>query len=187
MASASSHDYPDSPCRRDNWHGQPEIHTAVDEHRDGEIKWARATRRQEKARHVAHLLLRGVAPALCAVTCDDPARVPVELGDPEHYPTSEGNREHLRAVRANATDGYLTGGESTAVVLDGTPTEKFLALIKTWLDYCVAEGHIGTDLRDDLERDAASLKQGTDLRDERVLQILVRDVLAGERSTPGED
>jgi len=187
MATSSSRDYPDSPCRRDNWHGQPAVQTVVDEHRDGEIVWEQRTRRQEKARHVAHLLLRGVAPALCAVTCDDPGRVPVELGDPKHHPPGEGNREHLRAVRSNELDGYLTGGESTSVVLDGTPTEKFLALIETWLDYCKRQGVIGEELAEDLKRDAASLKQGTSKRDERVVQILVRDVLAGERSTPGTD
>jgi len=183
MSQSASRDYPDSPHRRDNWHGQPEIHTVADDHATAEIEWTQHTQRQEKACHVAHLLLRGVAPALCAVTCADPARVPVELGEPDHYPTSEGNREHLRAVRANETDGYLTGGESTAVVLDGTPTAKFVALVETWLDYCVAEGHIGPALREDLLSDAKSMKQGTDKRDERILELLVADVLAGERST----
>jgi hypothetical protein len=157
------------------------VQTVVDEHRDGEIVWEQRTRRQEKARHVAHLLLRGVAPALCAVTCDDPGRVPVELGDPKHHPPGEGNREHLRAVRSNELDGYLTGGESTSVVLDGVPTDEFLELIDAWLQYCEWEGHIRASFREQLYSDAQSMKMHGTFRDEEIVAALVNDVLAGER------
>lgn len=180
----SDRDYPDSPYRRDDWHGSATAESCAD-HSDSGMQWHQRTRRQEKAAHVAHALLRGIAPPLCAVTCADPDRTPVELDEPQHYPPGEGNRQHLRAIRANAEEGYLTGGESTAVVLDGVPTEPFIGLVETWLEYCVREGHIGRELADQLRADAQSLKQGTDKRDEQILQLLVEDVLAGERSTPG--
>lgn len=177
-------EYPDSPYRRDDWHGTPDIETAGTTHRSQGTTWPTRTRRQEKAAHVAHHLLRGVAPALCAVTCADPSRVPVELTEPGYYPHGEESIRHLRAVRANETDGYLSDGESTAVMLDGVPTEMFFDLVAAWLDYCEREGHIGPDLRDELYADAQSMKQGTDKPDEEIVAILVGDVLAGERSSP---
>lgn len=91
----------------------------------------------------------------------------------------------MRAIRANETDGYLTGGESTHVVHDGLPTAELLDLVETWLTYVERQGHIGPELREQLHDDARAMKRGTDLRDKSVLERLVADVLAGERSTPG--
>lgn len=168
-----------SPYRRDNWWGE----SGDDEettHLEPTTTPEQTTRQQDKARHIAHLLLKGVSPALCAVTCEDPERTPVELSEPTHYLPGG-----VRAIRANETDGYLSGGESTAVVLDGTPTESFLDLVEIWLDHCVREGLIGRELRTELYRDAQSMKTGTDKRDQRILALIVRDALAATRSGPG--
>lgn len=167
---------------RENWWGDPDVKTAADEHRTDGTDWNQRTRRQEKAEYVAHLLLRGRAPALCGTTCADPDRVPVELTPPQFYPPNGGHRKHLRAIRANEHEGYLSGGESTHVVFDGVPTKEFLELVETWLAYCEHQGHIGPDLREQLRADAEAMKTGTDLRDETVVARLVEDVLAGERT-----
>lgn len=166
--------------RRDNWWGRddPEVRTVADDHHEGALAWPERT--QEKARHVAHLLLSGVAPALCSTALADPSKTAAELGLPEHYPPGRGNRTHMRAIRANDRDGYLTGGESTGVVLDGTPTDEFLSLVRTWLAHCRQQGLVGDDRADALFRDAQSMKAAGDDRDQDILATLVRDVMAGE-------
>lgn len=181
--SESGHSADRSPYRRDNWYGDPEVRTVADEHREGEIEWSETEIRDEKSAHVAHLLLRGVAPALCARTLDEHG-VAEELTDPElHLPksgsarTGEGTQYRHRR-RYNQKRGYITGGETTAVQLGDVPAEDFFDLIEICLAVWQKTAGITESDATRLMRDARRMKQSSDISDEEAIKRLVSDVIS---------
>jgi len=178
----STNDASDSQgYRRDNWWGSPDVRTAATEHRDHGTDWSEEEIHDEKAAAVAHQLLRGVAPALCQVSVVDPGKDATELTEPSVYPHGEGNRDHLRQARVNEETGYITGGESTGVVLGDLPAEEFFDVIEILLAVWQKTQGISERQATTLMRDAKRMKSTPDISDEDAIARLVRDVI-----TPGE-
>jgi len=163
--------------RRDNWFGDPEVHTVADKHRETGTDWLASEIVDEKAESVAWTMLRGIAPKLCGVTVDDPAKDPAELTDPIVHPHGEGNREHFRRARVNPTHGYISGGESTDVRLGDVSEERFLGVVEVMLDHWVETGHITEELGDDLYRDVQAMKSTSDIDDTEAIKRLVKDAV----------
>lgn len=115
--------------------GGPDVNTVADEHRERGTEWSDQEVTNDKAANIAHMVLRGVAPKLCGVSLDDPAKEATELTEPKVYPHGSGNREHMRAARVNETHGYITGGESTGVRLGDLPEADFLDVVDILIAY----------------------------------------------------
>ena len=166
--------------RRDNWYGDSEIETAATRHHEHGTDWSDEAILDEKAEAITWMVFSGVAPAMCGVSIDDPAKEPTELTEPAVYPHGEGNREHLRQARINETEGYISGGESTGVRLGDIPTEDFLDTVKILLAYWETAGYIGADEVSELMVDAKRMKETPDIRDKEAIERLVTDVLVEE-------
>ncbi|WP_340102159.1 hypothetical protein [Salinibaculum salinum] len=171
--------------RRDNWHGSPEVESVASKHADEGGEYHETTQRQDKAKHVAVKMLKGIVPALCGESWSGEDRSVRELTEPGYYPVGEGFMDHVENARVNETEGYVSQGESTWVLYHGSPADEFVFLIELWLNYAVDEGVISRDLADGLLSDAKSMKQGTDKTDQRIVELLAIDMQKGERSTPG--
>lgn len=178
MAATKPSDGSSSPYRRDNWHGDNEVRAVADQHG---TDWSNEEITNDKAASVAHKILRGVAPAICLVSKVDPAKEPVELTDPAVYPHGDGNRQHIRKARVNELDGYITGGESSGVVLGDLPAEEFFDVVEILLAIWQKTAGISERQASKLMVDAKRMKSTPDISDEEAISRLVRDVL-----TPGE-
>jgi len=163
--------------RRDNWWGQPEVKTVADEHREHGTDWSDTEIANDKAESITYMILRGVAPKLCGVSIDDPAKTPTELTGPEVYPHGSGNREHLHRARVNDKEGYITGGESSGVRLGDIPAEDFFDVVEILLAFWQTAGHISSDDVAELMRDAKRMKQKSDIDDVEAVERMVSDVL----------
>jgi len=106
----------------------------------------------------------------------------VELTDPElHVPKNAGDQfgtheygQYRHRRRLNPETGYVSGGESTAVVIQDRSEEQFLALIREWLDAC--HSNLRDWKRQATIRYARRLKRGGDQRDVDVLTKIVTKV-----------
>jgi len=175
MSTANDSDR--SEWRRDDWWGNPEVRTAADDHREHGTEWSKPEVRDDKAACIAHQLLRGVAPALCQVSIVDPEKEATELTEPSVYPHGEGNREHMRKARVNEEDGYISGGESTGVVLGDLPSDEFFDVVEILLAVWQKTQGVSEKQATILMRDARRMKSDPDLSDEETIRRLVRDVI----------
>ena len=95
----------------------------------------------------------------------------VELPDPAARPPTETVRDQRHRVRVNEETGYMTGGHSTAVVLQDRSLSEFIAVLNLWL-----EGRCQF-VPDSIKRDARDLayrrKRAGDTRDVDVLTEVV--------------
>ena len=95
----------------------------------------------------------------------------VELPDPGVRPPTETVRDQRHRVRVNDETGYMTGGHSTAVVLQDRSLSEFIAVLNLWL-----EGR-NQFVPDSIKRDARDLayrrKREGDSRDVDVLTEVV--------------
>jgi len=173
-------DSDDAGYARHNWHGNPEVETAATRHHEHGTEWSDAEIVDEKAEAITWMIFSGVAPAMCGVSIDDPAKEATELTEPEVYPHGDGNRQHLRRARINEAEGYITGGESTGVRLGDIPTEDFLDTVEILLAYWEKANHIDADDVTELMQDAQAMKSNPNIRDKEAIQRLVSDVLGQE-------
>lgn len=170
----------DAGYRRDNWFGEPDVETAATRHHDHGTDWSREEIVDEKAEAITWMVFSGVAPAMCGVSIDDPAKEATELTEPEVYPHGEGNRQHLRRARINEGEGYITGGESTGVRLGDIPRDDFLDTVEILLAYWNKANHIDEEQVGELMVDAQRMKSNSDIRDKEAIERLVSDVLGQE-------
>lgn len=184
--------------RRDNWWGDTEADTVVavdDEDRPDP---------NDPNALIAHELLLDTATMLCkttlldepwnggriseaiALVLDDDAahdgrheamhheNREVELTDPCIRPPTATVRDQRHRKRMNEEMGYITGGESTGVIIQDRSLEEFMSVVQIWL-----EGRRG-ELLDREKREArqlaARLKQQGELRDVDVLTKVVASV-----------
>jgi hypothetical protein len=103
----------------------------------------------------------------------------VELTEPCIRPPTETVRDQRHRKRMNEETGYITGGETTGVIIQDRPLEEFMSVVHIWL-----EGRRG-ELLDREKREArqlaARLKQQGELRDVDVLTKVVAYVRNGEQ------
>jgi len=102
----------------------------------------------------------------------------VELSEPCIRPPTETVRDQRHRKRMNEEMGYITGGETTGVIIQDRPLEEFMSVVHIWL-----EGRRG-ELLDREKREArqmaARLKQQGEMRDVDVLTKVVAFVRDGE-------
>jgi len=102
----------------------------------------------------------------------------VELSEPCIRPPTETVRDQRHRKRMNEEMGYITGGETTGVIIQDRPLEEFMSVVHIWL-----EGRRG-ELLDREKREArqlaARLKQQGEMRDVDVLTKVVAYVRDGE-------
>jgi hypothetical protein len=107
---------------------------------------------------------------------------PVPLSDPElHVPRDAsdtfgtrtfGQKRHRR--RVNERTGYVSGGESTGVVIQDRSLEAFISVVNLWLESHPAQ--LSDAEKQEARQTAYRLKQSGDYRDVDALATVVREV-----------
>lgn len=199
MSSEAQH-LQSAQYRRDNWWFDEASDDVVDDEPDQGLPNDRPDP-NDPNEIVAHRLLIGSATLLCATTLrDTPYRSalevgcawlfdgdclerdalamhkenrPVELSEPCLRPPTETVRDQRHRKRVNDETGYISGGETTGVVIADRSLSEFIAVVNLWLES-------RRDLRDQEKNEARQLayrlKKSGELRDVDVLAKVVESV-----------
>lgn len=101
----------------------------------------------------------------------------VELTDPCIRPPTETVRDQRHRKRMNEEAGYITGGETTGVIIQDRSLEEFMSVVQIWLSG--RRGELLETEKREARQLAARLKQQGELRDVDVLAKVVEFVRSG--------
>lgn len=184
--------------RRDNWWGDNETGAvaAVEDDRRADPN--------DPNELIAHELLLDTATMLCKTTLleepwnggrmaeaialvldDDPdhdgrhyqmhkEQGETELTDPVIRPPTETVRDQRHRKRMNEEAGYITGGETTGVIIQDRPLEEFMSVVQIWLSG--RRGELLEEEKREARQLAARLKHQGEMRDVDVLTKVVASV-----------